>query len=60
MQSGKATNKVSMGERGDGWSKIANVSVLIFFKVFLQICKALFHFRHSLENGNVSKQSQRT
>jgi hypothetical protein len=41
MQSGKATNKVSMGERGDGWSKIANVSVLIFFlKVFLQICKA--------------------
>lgn len=24
MQSGKATNKVNMGERGDGWSKIAN------------------------------------
>ena len=29
MQNGKATNKVNMGERGDGWNKIANVSVLI-------------------------------
>ena len=27
MQAGKATTKVNMGERGDGWSKIANVSI---------------------------------
>ena len=26
--SGKATTKVNMGERGDGWSKIANVSAI--------------------------------
>ena len=44
MQNGKATNKVNMGERGDGWNKIANVSVLIFFKVFLQIIEQYFIF----------------
>ena len=44
MQSGKATNKVSMGERGDGWSKIANVSVLIIFKYFCKFAKHYFIF----------------
>ena len=28
MQAGKATTKANMGEKGDGWSKIANVSTL--------------------------------
>ena len=28
MQAGKATTKVNMGQRGDGWNKIANVSAI--------------------------------
>ena len=31
MQAGKATTKANMGEKGDGWSKIANVSTLQIF-----------------------------
>ena len=38
MQNGKATTKVDMGERGDGWNKIANVSV----RVSIQGVKSLW------------------